>query len=178
MKRIFFIVIVALCAISAEAQVYVGGTFGISVETNKADDESHTNSVYSISPEVGYQINKVWSVGVSVGASYTVVGGGDDVTMWGVSPYVRAIYARAGAVDFFAEGAFSYEKAKNDYLSVDGWGIGLRPGILVNLSKRLQLVGRTVLFKYSSTGDKPYKVKQTGFTLGGNNVEVGVQYNF
>lgn len=178
MKKILFVAIIALCAMSAKAQVYVGGTFGVSVETNKVNDESQTNSTYSISPEVGYQINNVWAVGLSLGASYTVIGGGDDLTMWGISPYVRATFAHTGAVDFFVEGAVSYEKAKNDYLSLNGWGIGLRPGILVNLSERLQLVGRTMLFKYASTGKDSYKVKQTGFMLGGNNVEVGVQYNF
>lgn len=178
MKKLFILALMVTCTIAAKAQFYVGGTFGLSAETTKVDDESHTNSVYSISPEAGYNINKVWAVGLSVGLSYTVNGGGEDVTTWGISPYARATFAHAGAVDFFAEAAFAYENAEVGDVSVDGWGIGLRPGILVSLSDCLQLVGRTTLFKYATAGDSPYKLKQTGISLSPTNVELGILFNF
>ena len=177
MKKIILTSIILLCTLAVQEQCYVGGTLHVSAETNKADGSSATNSVYGISPEFGYNINKMWAVGLTAGVEYAVNGGGgDDITTWGLSPYVRATFAQAGHVKFFAEGALGYGKVEVADFDTDVWSIGILPGILVDLSRKVQLVGRTVLFRYGESGDSPYKVKQTGFSLG-NNLEVGILFN-
>ena len=178
-KKVLFLgVLLFVLTASVNAQVYVGGTLGISAENYKTEGKSYTNSVYSISPEIGYNINQHWAVGASLGLFYSVSGGGgDDINGFGFSPYVRGTFAQVGAVRFFTEAAFSYEKAELEDYDMDGWGVALRPGILVDLSKRLQLVGRTQLFSYSEAGEDSYKVKKMDFAIS-NNWEIGVLFNF
>lgn len=182
MKKIVLgVLLVLISAVSAQAQFYVGGTLGVSINSIKIQDESNTTQTYGIAPEFGYNINSVWAVGVSLGAAYTSVGGdeGNDFTAFSVSPYVRTTFAHVNKAHFFADAAFSYVNTKEHtfHTHTDGWGVGLCPGVLIDLSRHLQLVGRTTLMQYSESGKQPYKVKQTGFFVG-NNLELGVQFNF
>lgn len=182
MKRLFLAAVMTIVALSAQAQFYAGGTLGVSINSFKVQGESSTTQSYSIAPEFGYNINSVWAVGVSLGAMYTSAGsddGGIDYTTLSVSPYVRATFAHLNKVHFFADAAFTYESAKeHDYHThTDGWGVGLCPGILVDIARNLQLVGRTTLFQYAEAGKGSYKTKHTGFSIG-NNLELGVQFNF
>jgi len=179
MKKLLLIIFMALCTVAVQAQFYVGGTLGASVESNSIAGESHTKQTYSIAPEFGYNITPVWAIGVSFGALYTSVGGDNDYTALGVSSYLRATFANVGRVHFFAEAAFSHEKTKEQtsHVKVDGWGLGLCPGVRIDLTDKLQLVGRTTLFQYAEAGEKDFKVKQTGFAIG-NNLELGMQFNF
>ena len=78
-KKVLFLgVLLFVLTASVNAQVYVGGTLGISAENYKTEGKSYTNSVYSISPEIGYNINQHWAVGASLGLFYSVSGGGGD----------------------------------------------------------------------------------------------------
>lgn len=181
MKKFVLGVLMLVSTVSVQAQFYAGGMLGVSINSIKLQGESSTTQTYGIAPEFGYNINSVWAMGVSLGAAYTSVGGdeGNDFTVFSVSPYVRATFAHVNRAHFFADAAFSYANTKEHtfHTHTDGWGVGLCPGVLIDLSKNLQLVARTTLVQYSESGKKPYKVKQTGFFIG-NNLELGVQFNF
>ena len=57
MKKIVILLFVAMVALSAKAQVYVGGT--VSLWHN--DDVDATT--FTLNPEVGYNLNEKWAVG-------------------------------------------------------------------------------------------------------------------
>lgn len=54
----------ALVSVCASAQVYIGGTAGISSNTI-GDGDSKT--AYKLIPEIGYQFNNKWDAGIEVG---------------------------------------------------------------------------------------------------------------
>ena len=55
---------VAFVAVAANAQVYVGGNVGIASSKIGNGDNVTT---YKVLPEVGYNINKDWAVGTTLG---------------------------------------------------------------------------------------------------------------
>lgn len=57
MKKFVILLFVAMAALSAKAQVYVGGT--VSLWHN--DDVDATT--FTLNPEVGYNLNEKWAVG-------------------------------------------------------------------------------------------------------------------
>ena len=64
MKKILMTMVAAVIAVSASAQVYVGGTLGIGVSKVKGGDEVTT---YRVLPEVGYSFNDDWAIGTVLG---------------------------------------------------------------------------------------------------------------
>ena len=67
MKKILMtLVAVAMMAVSANAQVYVGGSIGIGSVKNGNGD---TETTYKFLPEVGFALNNNWSLGVVAGVS-------------------------------------------------------------------------------------------------------------
>ena len=79
----------ALVSVCASAQVYIGGTAGIS--SNKIGD-SDSKTAYKLIPEIGYQFNNKWDAGIEVGiqkgevCKISPVG---DATTFTIAPYVR-----------------------------------------------------------------------------------------
>ena len=178
-KILLFFVCCMTMTMAAKAQFYVGGTLGIGCTTTKIEGSSETAATYSITPELGYQINKWAAIGTYLSVTYTEPAGDDnDVTLFGISPYLRTTFWHTKAVDFFVDAAFSYLHAKDHAYdeSIDGWGIALNPGFSINVSDRWKLLGRTTFFQHSSIGDE-VKLKETGFALA-NNFTVGVIYKF
>ena len=74
MKKIVLSIIVALIAITANAQVYVGGTFGVGSDKVETEGTEVKNTTFKILPEVGYELNEDWSVGTVVGYEYNKSG--------------------------------------------------------------------------------------------------------
>lgn len=179
MKKLVIICVLATFAMAAKAQFYAGGSIGLSAVSTKQDRESHTSSTYMVTPEIGYRFNRIFSAGVSGGVSYTVFGGGDDVATYNVSPYVRTTFAHVRCVDFFADATAFYqrERSGDTRTAVNGWGVALNPGLLVNLSDHLQLMGRTTVFQYTKFKEEPFAVKQVGFFLPAT-LSIGMIYQF
>ena len=64
MKKVLMTLAVAFVAVAANAQVYVGGNVGIASSKSGNGDNVTT---YKVLPEVGYNINKDWAVGTTLG---------------------------------------------------------------------------------------------------------------
>ena len=73
MKKLFMTLVAAVIAVSASAQVYIGGNAGIA-STKIGDQDSKTT--YKVLPEIGYKINQDWAIGTVIGW-----GKGDPVTI-------------------------------------------------------------------------------------------------
>lgn len=72
MKKKIFAVLLAAFAMTANAQIYVGGQLGFSSSSVNPDIEGIDNisgTSFKILPEVGYKLNDKWAVGIQVGYS-------------------------------------------------------------------------------------------------------------
>lgn len=130
MKKIVLSVIVALIAITANAQVYVGGTFGVGSDKVETEGTEVKNTTFKILPEVGYELNEDWSVGTVVGYEYNKSGDVKTNTFT-IAPYARYFFLNSDVVRLFADGGFGFSTSKtkgNDALN--SWNIGIKPGVL------------------------------------------------
>lgn len=121
MKKVFLILALAFAGIfTANAQVWVGGGLGASIQKN------HTS--LSLAPEVGYAINNQWQValGAGYGFSQTKV---DTLTYntntLALQPYVRYVATTVGKFSLFFDlcGDFGLLDDTRDY------AVTIQPGI-------------------------------------------------
>ena len=143
MKKILMVAAAAMVSLSMSAQVYVGGSLGMT--TSKLDmghDNDASGTSFTIAPEVGYNLNSEWAVGISVtysnglasmgnisandlrgllstalSASADLANGDDfDSSLSGftVAPYARYTYLGSGILELFVDGMCGYSSMKAD----------------------------------------------------------------
>lgn len=123
----------ALVSVCASAQVYIGGTAGIS--SNKIGD-SDSKTAYKLIPEIGYQFNNKWDAGIEVGiqkGDVCKIARVGDATTFTIAPYVRYTAVESKVVDLFFEGTIGYGSVSKG--GGDFYEVGIKPGLAV---KRLQ----------------------------------------
>lgn len=159
--------VMAVMAVAASAQVYVGGSLSYShekVEEVKAD-------AFTFAPEVGYNLSETWAVGAAL--NYTWVK--DAYNQFSINPYARYTYFRTDLVSLFVDGGFDLGYSKpEEGKSSTVWGIGFKPGISLNLSEKFSLVAHMGFLGYQ---DLKEKGKVYGIDLH-NNLSFGFYYNF
>ena len=64
MKKIMLSLAMALVSVCASAQVYIGGTAGISSNKFEGGD---SKTAYALMPEIGYEFNNKWEAGLEIG---------------------------------------------------------------------------------------------------------------
>ena len=111
MKKIMMTLATLFVAVCARAQVYIGGGVGFA---NASDDDDSRFS-WKISPEIGYQFNKNWEAGLSVGWK----GVEDGAHSFELAPYARYNFCTSKLVDLFLEGTVGYVHSEG----VDGYTI-------------------------------------------------------
>jgi hypothetical protein len=108
MKKIMMTLAAVAVAATMNAQVYLGGTLGFT--STKADTEgAKATTNFEIKPEVGYNLDENWAVGIALGFSSTKAGDADAVTTFEVAPYARYTFAKLDKVNFFLDGEVSYK---------------------------------------------------------------------
>lgn len=140
------------------------------VSYTSVDDDSYFS--WKIAPEIGFQFDKKWDAGVSLG--YTGVENGQKV--FELAPYVRYTVCGSKVVDFFIEGTVGYahydnKKPLDDY---DAFEIGLKPGLKVNLSNHVAFVTKIGFLGYQRVDE----ANTWGFDVDGRNVMFGINYKF
>lgn len=181
MKKILMTLFVAAMAMTANAQVYVGGSVGIgSVKFGSNDAET----TYKFVPEIGYNLNKDWAVGLAFGyqkGACSIGNGnyGQDVSteLVQVNPYVRYTAVKTNFVNVFVDGGVGFGSYKD--LGTQ-FQLGLRPGVAVNLNKNISFVAHVGFIGFESfspkgDGDSSNTV---GVDLDGNNITFGMYVNF
>ena len=188
MKKIFAIALVAMMTMTANAQVYVGGTVG--VKSLSSDGTSATS--FTIAPELGYNLNDSWAIGVGVGYStnniaYNEAGGfagklDKNVNTFTVSPYVRYTFAKLDKVNFFADGIVSYANTGNSDVKVNAFGIGIQPGVAINLNEKVSFVAKLGQIGWSTAKadvDGTKAVNEIDFSLNSlAALNFGLYFNF
>ncbi len=178
-KFLMTLVAAAMVAVSANAQVYVGGSVGISSNSAGDDDNSVTNTSYTFVPEVGYNFNEDWAVGAAFGWTGTTKGGSKSVS---VNPYVRWTCVHSKYINLFFDGGVDYthyyDGSNNP--STDRLRLGIKPGIAVNINEHVSFVSHIGFagWNHTSYKDSDYEVDSWGVSASGNNITFGLYYNF
>lgn len=173
MKKLFLTMVVAVMAISANAQVYVGGGFGIA---STSVDGGNDVTSYKFVPEVGYAFNNEWAVGAAFGWE----GSDKGPKTVSVNPYVRWTFGRGNLVNVFVDGGGEYAHIYGNGADTDAFSFGLKPGVAVNISKHLSFVSHVGFLGYTHAKDNntDTKADEWGLDLDWRNVTFGLYYNF
>lgn len=198
MKKIFTLAVIAVASVfGANAENwYVGGNLGFSHSSNEALTVNgntygfEQNRLY-IQPEIGYNFNKSWAVGLGIGYEYRHWNGSKvSLNMFDINPYARWSYFRTenNLVQLFVDGGFGFGAGSYD-VDVDGydahtaciWNIGFRPGVAINLTDKFSVVAHLGFLGYEGANntakDAGYK-DRGGLDLSTENLTLGFYFNF
>ena len=131
MKKVLVILALSLVALTAKAQVYVGG--GIAFAGAAANGENV--AVFAVAPEVGYQFDDNMAAGLSLGLTF-----GEGTTVFSIDPYFRYFFAEVGPVRFFGDANFNFTNTSAGGASASTWGVGVMPGLAVGLTDQWSIV--------------------------------------
>lgn len=173
MKKLLMTLTVAIMAISANAQVYVGGGFGVASTSVDGGDDVTT---YKFVPEVGYAFNNEWAAGVAFGWE----GADKGEKIVSVNPYVRWTFVRSGIVSAFVDGSFEYAHYYGEGNDADGIALGLKPGLAVNMTKHLSFVTHVGFlgWQHAKNNNTDVKTDSWGLDFDGRNIIFGLYYSF
>ncbi|MBD5321361.1 MAG: outer membrane beta-barrel protein [Duncaniella sp.] len=179
MKKFLLMAVMAVMTLGASAQSwYAGGqlTFG---RTTQETSGLKTTQV-TVLPELGYNLTDNFAVGSVLGVSYRKTNG-EEKTVFKVNPYARYSYFKNDRVSLFIDGGVDFGIGRAEGSTAVEYGIGLRPGISYNISKKLSLVAHVGFLGYQS-GNRPAKnngaAENWGLDLNSNNLMFGLYYNF
>ena len=177
MKKIILSAIVAVCSLTANAQVWMGGSLGFDMTDYEGRDNNET--VFSIAPEVGYSLNENWDVAVALSfASTTNALGVKDanVTEFAVNPYARYTFAKAGQFGFFLDGGISFGSYKpKDVDATTSFYIGIKPGVKFAATDKITFVAHLGSLGYKTVKDT---YNTFGFGVDNNTLLFGMYWAF
>lgn len=177
MKKFFAAVVVALCSLTANAQVWVGGSLGFS--SVNPDGPAQSTTVVTIAPQFGFKLNNPkWEIGFSI--EEEAIFADETVNAFYVSPFARYNFAKAGIANFFIDGGLlvgtqNFDSTYDRTDSHTTFGLGFRPGVKIELSEHLALEAKT-----GYLGARVITDVCTQFGLGVNNEQLsfGLVYEF
>ena len=149
MKKILLTALVAVAALTANAQGYIGGTLGFNSSKTPGATEVTTNR-FTIAPEVGYSLDEKWGLGLRLGYTYnkrksTTAGVSTEgnSSTFNVEPYARYQALTWGKANIFVDGGVNLgvSSAKNMKSGLE-LGVFITPGIAFNLNEKFSLVAR------------------------------------
>ncbi len=180
MKKIIALALFAVMAVTASAQVYVGGSIGA-----WRDKTAHVTTA-NILPEIGYTLSDNLAIGTVIGWEHTHTTG-ISVNMFSVEPYARYTFFRSNIVGLFVEGGFGVGAGKasdsdgNKSDTATIWSIGFKPGISIKLSDSCSLIAKFGFLGYQGANDMAKDADYTdawGFNFSGNSLLFGFNYTF
>lgn len=178
MKKVILSIALVVFCMSVQAQVYVGGTLGLSSQKTNTGTRNEKTSIYSISPEIGYKFNDASSLGFAFSAALSKYDFNNlpDEQILMFIPYYRNVFAKVGNIKLFSECQLGIGRLNLDDSHCSVWGANLGPGIIVDLSDKVQLIGRSTLIQYLEISDDNYSMSKTGLFIN-NSLEVGIIVN-
>jgi hypothetical protein len=200
MKKLILMAAVAVMAVTsanAQGEFWVGGTFGFeSAKINKGELKS---SAFSVMPEFGFSFSDKWALGIQFVVSdteYTMGSESENVTAYGVAPFVRHTYLKWKALNLHVDCGFAYLSTRGVVTEDDiypGYNtyvaqLMVNPGFSVNLSKRCALVGSMNIFRFGYTGEEDMAWRpslaidtwscELNSPLGVDNIQLGFNLTF
>ena len=183
MKKIMMTLAAVAVAATMNAQAYIGGSLGFST-TSQGDD---TKTSFTILPEIGYSLDDNWAVGIVFGYGQTKnstevnnVSVSTTNKVFTINPYARYTFAKFDKVNLFVDGGIDYTHSDNAGAKNNTFGIGVQPGVAVNLNDKLSFVSHIGWLGYENSKDD-YDGAKAANTFGLNlhsSVSFGLYYNF
>ena len=184
MKKIFMTLAAVCVAATMNAQTYIGG--GLGLTSTSHDGNTETN--IKLMPEVGYNLNDSWAIGIALGygenkntVKHDNVEVSTKTKVFTVNPYARYTFAKFDKVNLFIDGGLDYTHKDVAGDKTNEFAVGLKPGIAVNLNDKLSFVAHAGFLGYVNEkadreGAKAYNT--FGFNLDGSALSFGFYYNF
>ena len=171
MKKIVVLLFVAVIAMSAKAQVYVGGN--VSLWHNDDAD----NTFFAIAPEVGYNFSEKWAVGASLGFVHNSNKLADFKNAFYFAPYARYSFYENKVVRLFVDGTIGVSSVKYEVGgSNGGFELGVKPGIAIKLNNHFSLIGKCGFLGYRD--DYAFGEQGYGFSFSSEDLSLGFHYEF
>lgn len=185
MKKLLIAAFIAMTAMAANAQSWIGGSLGIDFTTPKGGE---TVTSISICPEYGYSINDKWDIAVALEEEVSFIGD-YDVNVLTIEPYARYTFAKAGIASFFVDGGVGfgceYTNYEGEMLDNTAWGfsIGFKPGVKLSVTDNLSLVAKLGFLGYKrfEASDEYLDASSYdsfGLNVDGNALSFGVYWSF
>lgn len=176
MKKLLLSIMMAGCSLAANAQVWMGGTLGLSI-TKPEGGDAITSLV--ISPEIGYNFNKKWAFGVAL-EEEALFTADFNANAFYLTPFGRYSFGRVGIANFFIDGGFQvgYQNFDTNLSKTDShtaFGFGFRPGVKIELNEHLALEAKTGFLGIRAVTDV---ATQFGFGVNNEDLSFGVVYEF
>lgn len=176
MKKIVLTMMAAMVAVVMDAQIYAGGSVGFQTVSH----DGNSTTAFTLKPEVGYNLNEDWAIGMAFGYSEK---GKDEskVKTFIINPYVRYNAVKLDKVTLFLDGAFEYKNTKFDNYKENEWGLGVKPGISVALTDKLSMVSHMGFIGYKSSKPDFDGAKATntfGVDVDASHLDFGLYYSF
>ncbi|MCM1355696.1 MAG: porin family protein [Staphylococcus sp.] len=181
MKKFLLMAVMAVMTLGATAQNwYAGGQVTFGRTTTEISGVSLKSTQVTVLPELGYNVSDQLAFGAQLGVSYRKAGD-QEKTVFRVNPYARYTYFNSKMVDLFVDGGVDFGIGRAHGSTAVEYGIGLRPGVALNLSDRFSLVAHVGFLGYQS-GNRPAKhngcAENWGLDLNSNNLMFGFYYHF
>ena len=178
MKKILMTMAAMLVTMTMSAQVYVGGEVGF----NSVSHDGNSTTAFTLKPEVGYVLDDNWALGLAFGYSESGKNSTKVKTL-SVNPYARFTFAKFDHVNLFLDGGFDFTNvdSKSAGHKTNNFGIGVKPGVAVNLNEKISFVAHCGFLGYKTSKPDYDGAKSTdtvGFDFDANNITFGLYFNF
>ena len=138
MKKILVALFVIFASLSVNAQdLYMGGTF------NLWRDYDANRTSFRVEPEIGYNLNKQWALGLNFTYAHEY-NKGLKANSVAIAPYARYSFYENKIVRLFIDGGlgFATTRIKEVDDSVNCYEIGFKPGIALKLNTHFSLIAK------------------------------------
>lgn len=180
MKKLFALAAAVLMGLgAAHAEGWsVGGT------VSAWRDLDTKNTTVTFTPEGNYTLNDTWKIGAQIGYKYV---GNDSYTnnSFVINPYTRYTFYRTGSLSLICDGCVDISLGGTSYASGGsadtsfGIGIGLKPGVTLDVAKNFTLVAHFGFLGYQDRNKAGRYVYPRGFGFKFSDaVNFGCYYNF
>lgn len=204
MKKIMMTLAAVAVAATMNAQMYIGGNLGFSTSKDKTDPaDEQTVTGFTIQPEIGYQLDDKFGVGIVLGYQYNKtkhegtisnIPYSSDVkaSAFLIKPYLRYQCFTAGKFNVFVDGGLNFKTISRDNMKNElDFGLFVSPGIAYNVNEKWSIVAhlndmftlgyhKSAVADIAGAPDAPTSF-QADLASGGFNVGAltfGIYYNF
>ena len=125
-------------------------------------------NTYAITPEFGYDFNRNWAIGVSVGLV-----GLDEEAAFEFAPYARWKFYRTGRLSLFLDGGFGAV-----FGDLTGFKIGFQPGLSVKIDKHFSFLAHVGFLGYRNEFYNGGEGDGFGLALSSSDLKLGFYYTF